>query len=106
MQDLKTNILLRIRIFLESLFFWTGGIALYFILIEAFMDPIMHSRNKAGIYIFLVLLFAAAAIWMLVGRRKDLGEHMKTYAYVIWSLLPGVLAGGALLIAFLQGATT
>ena len=106
MQDLKANILLRIRIFLESLFFWTGGIALYFVLIGSFMDQIMRSGNKAGIYTLLVILFAAAAVWMLAGRRKDLGERIKTYAYVIWSLLPGVLAGGALLIAFLQGATT
>ena len=106
MQELRAKILLRIRILLESLFLWTGGITLYFVLIGAFMDQIMHTRNKAGIYTLLVILFAAVIIWILVGRRKDLDERIKTYAYVIWSLLPGVIVGGVLLVSFLQGATT
>ena len=88
------KILFYIRVLLESMLLWGGGIVLFFIITFYLYDPVVHSFGRSGstvFYVILTALLAAALLWVIIARRKDLGERISTGVYVLLNLLPPVL---------------
>ena len=82
------GIALKLRVLTEGFFLWYGGLGLFTVLmvyIEPHMDTI---RGQDMLHIITGTLLFAAAVWILVCRRKDLGERISTAAYVVLSMIP------------------
>ena len=81
------GIMLKIRVLLEGFFLWFGGSGLYFMLM-IYVEPHMKDRHGEDIlHIVTGIVLFAAASWILVERKKDLGDRISHAAYVVLSII-------------------
>ena len=79
------------RILLEGVFLWLGGVGLWVLVVMFFYGFIEDRFGILGSDIFygvLTLVIAIIAIFLMVIRRKDLGERISTAAYIVLTMLP------------------
>ncbi len=95
------GIALKLRVLTEGFFLWFGGLGLFYMLmlyIEPYMDTI---RGQDTLHIVTGVLLLAAAVWILVSRRRELGERISTAAFAVLSLIPlGICAASVMLFIY------
>ena len=90
------KLFLVIRIIIEGFMLWIGSIGLWFLFTYYFYSPIEHSYGQGGgavFYTVLTIILAAATLWILIARRKEIGDKISTATYVILNLIPFMLCG-------------
>jgi uncharacterized membrane protein YqjE len=87
------SVLLRVRIFLEGMFLWSGGVVMTLVLMNILEPDTTNRFLEDAVHVIVVLLNAVSVIWVLIARRKDLGDRISTGAYVFINLIPIFLTG-------------
>ncbi|MCR5122442.1 MAG: hypothetical protein K6B74_08485 [Ruminococcus sp.] len=90
--------LLKLRVLTEGFFLWFGGLGLFYMLM-LYIEPHTDSiRAQDMLHVTTVAVLLAAAIWLLVSRRKELGERISSAAYVILSVIPLIIGTASVLL--------
>lgn len=90
--------LLKLRVLTEGFFLWFGGLGLFYMLM-LYIEPHMDSiKGQDTLHLITGALLFAAAVWILVSRRKELGERISTAAYVILSVIPLIIGTASVLL--------
>ena len=90
------KVMLYIRVFLQGLLMWCGGVWLWVMIDGVYRSAIEEVTGiKCGTVFYMLLgsLLAAAAVWLLTARRADLGKRISTAGYVISNILALITAG-------------
>ena len=87
------SIALKIRVLFEGFFLWFGGLGL-FMMLMIYIEPHTGSRQSEDIlHITTGVLLFAAACWILVERKKDLGDRISNAAYAVLSVIVPLAVG-------------
>jgi len=85
------NVMLKIRVFLEGFFLGFGAVGVWFCLYSIAFNPLDRLLGRGAgdlINVIDTVLVAVLLVLIMVGRRKDLGERISTWLYVVLSIIP------------------
>jgi len=93
------------RVLLESILLWIGGCVAFFYLLSAaasasWLQPVLSATDNVFPIVMGVLL-AAAILWIIIARKKEMGDRLPTGAYILLNL-PALVPAALLAFAFMH----
>jgi hypothetical protein len=85
------SILVKLRVLLEGFILWLGGTGLWIVtvsLVHYKIEDAFGIRGGDIFYAVITVILAASVLWILIARRREMGERISTAAYVILNLIP------------------
>ncbi|HBI86048.1 MAG TPA: hypothetical protein DDX71_07185 [Ruminococcus sp.] len=95
------NLMTKIRVFFEALFLWLGGVcffALSAMYLYGYAYDLWGIRGGRWFYAVLILLDALIVLWIMIARRRELGDRISTPLYIILHIITAALTGALLLM--------
>ncbi|MBO4927608.1 MAG: hypothetical protein J5379_05090 [Clostridiales bacterium] len=89
MKDIAT----KIRVFLEGVIIWCGGVSFWAALTLVFQSLLDGNKivDSSMIMVILAILIGALVIWVLYSHRKELDNRISTWLFILLNAIPFAL---------------